>query len=248
MWRMQWYALNRDRAADARPRVALTFDAEYPEHPQREPSDVEDILAQLSLRQVTATFFLQGRWAETHPDTARRIAAGGHLIGSHSHYHADLRLLSPAGFRADVCRAERAIRHACGVDPHPWFRCPFGAADRRSASLLAALGYRHVGWNVDGGDDRRGHDEGAASAVEADVVRGVVNRSDTAVVRLHAWAGVGRDALPGIIARLRAMDAHFVSIGRVIDDRSPDGNLRRPSAAWSPGWTPTTGRAEPPAG
>ena len=38
----------------------------------------------LSRAGVRGTFFVQGRWARSHPDQARQIAASGHLIGNHS--------------------------------------------------------------------------------------------------------------------------------------------------------------------
>ena len=55
-------------------RVALTFDAEHPDRPHR-PGVQEGILDVLRDRSVRATFFLQGRWVEAFPETARRVAA-----------------------------------------------------------------------------------------------------------------------------------------------------------------------------
>lgn len=116
-------------------RVALTFDAEHPDRPT--VSGVEgrllDVLDDLEVR---ATFFVQGRWAEAFPSTARRVAAR-HLVGNHSHYHCRMPLLSDQGLSADISSAESAIRRHMKVDPRPWFRCPFGAGagDRGSSRL-----------------------------------------------------------------------------------------------------------------
>ena len=55
---------------------------------------------------------------------ARRIADAGHLVGSHSFYHARLPLLSDEGLATDMREAEAAIREHAGVDPRPWFRLP----------------------------------------------------------------------------------------------------------------------------
>ena len=107
-------------------RVALTFDAEHPDRPTH-PGVAESILTSLDQAQVRATFFIQGRWAEAEPRTARRIAEGGHLVGNHSHYHARMPLFHADGFLTDVNAAEAVIRDVVGVDPRPWFRCPFGA-------------------------------------------------------------------------------------------------------------------------
>ena len=63
-------------------------------------------------------------------------------------------LLTDEAIADDVRRAEEAIRQACGVDPRPWFRFPFGdgASDPRVLGVIAAAGYRHVGWHIDSED------------------------------------------------------------------------------------------------
>jgi peptidoglycan/xylan/chitin deacetylase (PgdA/CDA1 family) len=54
-------------------RVALTFDTEHPGRPC--PAGVEEHLLDILGRAgVRATFFLQGRWVRSTPETARRIA------------------------------------------------------------------------------------------------------------------------------------------------------------------------------
>ena len=80
-------------------RVALTVDAEHPDRPHNLVGREDALLEQLGELDVRATFFIQGRWAEAFPDQARRIADAGHLIGNHSHYHARMHLLTPAGLQ-----------------------------------------------------------------------------------------------------------------------------------------------------
>src|SRR5512138_1341071 len=134
-------------------RVALTFDAEHPDRPSA-PGVQERLLDLLAAGAVPATFFIQGRWAEAYPATARRIPREGHLVGSHSHYHARMPLLNVRGLRSDLAAAQEAVIDATGVDPRPWFRCPFGAgaSDARVQRLVREAGYRHVGWHVAGID------------------------------------------------------------------------------------------------
>jgi len=159
---------------------------------------------------VDATFFLQGRWVEAHPDLARRIA-GRYLVGSHSHYHARMPLFSSDGLREDLADAEAVIRRETGVDPHPWFRSPFGTGsdDAALVASLAELGYRHVGWHVEAYE----WDEGATVEGVADaVVRGTLAHGDGAVVLLHPWPDPVASALPLIIAALRDAGAAFVRL------------------------------------
>ena len=104
----------------------------------------------LAERGVPSTWFLQGRWVEAEPALARRVADEGHLVGNHSFYHARMPLLTDDGLATDVREAEAVIRDATGVDPRPWFRCPFSAGDDdpRVLAASAALGYRDVGADV----------------------------------------------------------------------------------------------------
>jgi peptidoglycan-N-acetylglucosamine deacetylase len=191
-------------------RVALTFDAEHPDRPHR-PGVTEAILDVLADRRVTCTWFLQGRWVEAHPDVARRVASDGHLVGNHSFYHARLPLLTSAGIRTDVRSAERVIREVVGVDPRPWFRCPFaaGSDDRRVLSILEDLGYRDIRQDVVL-DDWEPHRTG--EAIAADALRLVPEAGDPAVVLFHAWPPGTLDALPVLIDGLRDGGATFVRI------------------------------------
>ena len=196
-------------------RVALTFDAEHPDRPSAQ-GVAERLLEELDRLEVPATFFVQGRWAEAYPTTARRIAEGGHLVGSHSHYHARMHLLSDAGLREDIADAEQHLLEQVGVDPKPWFRCPFGAGsdDPRVQAAVAEAGYRHVGWHVAGEDwppDRTGQ------AVAETVVDGSIRHGDGAIVLLHTWPDRTLAGLITMVGRLRDAGAELVRV----DDLDP---------------------------
>ena len=185
-----------------------------------------------TLRQldVRATFFVQGRWAEAYPQLAGQLVDDGHLIGSHSFYHARMPLFDRRGFRTDVRAAERAIVQFVGVDPRPWFRMPFGSgADRaRLVAQLGVLGYRHVGWHLAGLDWYRGR---AGRGVEETVVRGALDHGDGAIVLLHTWPDATAAALPGIVSRLRGAGAELVRVDELDApaDLSPLGDQRPPA-------------------
>ena len=200
-------------------RVALTFDAEHPDRPHR-PGVTEAILDVLADRQVSSTWFLQGRWVEAHPGTARRVAGDGHLVANHSFYHARLPLLTDEGIANDVRAAERVIGDVVGMDPKPWFRCPFsaGADDARVLGVLDDLGYRDVGQDVvleDWEPERTG------PLLIADALRETPAAGDPAVVLFHAWPSGTLDALPGLIDGLRGLGARFVRIDELVGGRTP---------------------------
>jgi peptidoglycan/xylan/chitin deacetylase (PgdA/CDA1 family) len=192
-------------------RVALTLDAEHPDRPWCPPGNADRILDTLKERDVRATFFVQGRWAEAYPDTAARIPAEGHLVGHHSHYHARMPLLLGGGFDDDFNDGALAIETATGIDPRPWFRCPFGAGadDPGVIAEIERLGYRQVGWHVVL-DDWEPYRTGEAIATDA--IAGVRAHGDGAVVLLHTWPGGTAEGLPQMIDGLRDAGATFVTI------------------------------------
>jgi peptidoglycan-N-acetylglucosamine deacetylase len=190
-------------------RVALSIDAEHPDRPC-EPGGAARVLDALSGAGVRATFFVQGRWAEAEPAVAARIARDGHLVGNHSHHHARLPLLTAAGLAEDVRASEAAIRAIVGVDPRPWFRCPFGsgAGSAKLIDRLAELGYVDVGWDADALD----WDGPPPGTLRSRVVRGVIEHGDGAVLLLHSWPDPTSEALPGILGDLLTAGATFVTL------------------------------------
>jgi peptidoglycan-N-acetylglucosamine deacetylase len=190
--------------------VAFTFDTEFPGRPSA--AGVEDrLLEALADRGVTGTFFLQGRWVRANPEQARRIAAAGHRLGNHSNFHAPLNGLDDRMLRYDIRRAEETIRDTTGVDPRPWFRCPFGAGmdDERVLGAIDELGYRHVGWDVDPEDWSEEH---GAAEVERLVLGGVRGRDQDTIVLLHGWPEATAEALPRILSALVADGVELVSV------------------------------------
>jgi peptidoglycan/xylan/chitin deacetylase (PgdA/CDA1 family) len=213
-------------------RVALTFDAEHADRPPGRPGVELELLDLLRREGVRATFFLQGRWAQAHPEIARRIGGDGHEVGSHSHFHARMPLLSDEGLRSDIVQAGRAIREAAGVDPKPWFRCPWGhgARDPRVVMALRAQRYGHVGWDVVAEDwepDR------SPVQVAGDVLNGVTAAGDGAVLLLHAWPASTLEAMPDILRGFRERSAELVTAG-ALTDRDLSATANPQTAAENP--------------
>ena len=191
-------------------RVALTFDAEHPDRPHQ-VGGTERVLDALDTERVPASFFVQGRWAEAYPELARSIGERGHLIGNHSFYHARMPLLSATGLSSDVRAAERAIIATTGIDPRPWFRCPFGAGSDDPGVLagINRLGYREVSWDVEGFDWRPST---RARGMARQMTQETIARGDGAVVLLHPWTRATERGLLPLIDGLREAGATFVLV------------------------------------
>jgi peptidoglycan/xylan/chitin deacetylase (PgdA/CDA1 family) len=194
----------------------LTFDAEHPDRSGCPPGNAERILDALAAEAAHATFFVQGRWAGSQPACSKRIADEGHLVGHHSHYHARMSLLSDEGIDSDVLDGQRRIQEHTGVDPRPWFRCPFGDGhdDPRVLESLARLGYRNVHWHVELEDWEPWR---TGEAIARDAIAGVLAHGDGAVVLLHTWPEGTGDAVGSIIAGLKQLGAVFVGLDELED-------------------------------
>jgi peptidoglycan/xylan/chitin deacetylase (PgdA/CDA1 family) len=190
-------------------RAALTFDTEHPDRPNHDGTG--PLLEVLETAGVRATFFLQGRWVEAEPELARAVVAGGHVVGSHGFYHARMSHLTDDGMRYDIERAEVVIRKLAGVDPRPWFRCPFGdgASQARVLKGLAFGGYRHVGWHVNPEDWR---DDLTVEAIERCIRDGVRDAGDGTIVLLHGWPEVTPRAVDRVLAAASGDGVTYVGI------------------------------------
>jgi peptidoglycan-N-acetylglucosamine deacetylase len=184
-------------------RVALTFDTEFPGRPARAGAE-DRILETLASAEIRATFFLQGRWTRANPDVVARIRSRSPDRQPLELPRADGRPLRRVAQARDVLRAEQTIQQITGIDPKPWFRCPFGSGmdDSRVLGALEELGYRHVGWDVDPED----WDE------DRTVDELVERAAGEGIVLLHAWPAVTADGLMHLIDAFRQREAEFVGV------------------------------------
>ncbi len=103
------------------------------------------LLDRLGERGVTATFFIVGQIAESHPDLVRTIARAGHEVASHSWDHRRVHHFTPATFREDVLRSKDALEQVTGL-PVVGFRAPTFSIVRSTLwalDVLAELGMKY---------------------------------------------------------------------------------------------------------
>jgi peptidoglycan/xylan/chitin deacetylase (PgdA/CDA1 family) len=121
--------------------LALTFD----DGPN--PAWTPRLLDILAARQVRATFFMVGSYALREASLVRRIAAAGHLVGSHSWSHLNL-AVTPAGqVRDQLVRTGDTLQQILG-QPVRHFRPPFGARRPAVFRIARELGLTTVLWNA----------------------------------------------------------------------------------------------------
>jgi peptidoglycan/xylan/chitin deacetylase (PgdA/CDA1 family) len=192
--------------------VALTFDA------GANANGVASILATLSGRQATGTFFLTGAFVNAFPAASRQIAAS-YPIGNHTQSHKDLTQLTTAEVLAEIRTGAGSILTVTGVDPHPYFRFPYGAVNAGIIAVANAECYVPFRWTV----DTLGW-EGTAGGMSADGVlaRVVGALRPGAIVLMHVGSNpddgttFDADALPRVIDQIRAQGYTLVTLERVL--------------------------------
>jgi peptidoglycan/xylan/chitin deacetylase (PgdA/CDA1 family) len=128
-------------SADGTHSVALTYD----DGPS--PRNTPALLELLGEHNVQATFFLIGEHIRKHPELARRVVAGGHVIGNHTAMHPNLRKKNDARVRDELMTCQKTIEDTLGVTP-VLVRPPYGARRPGVLRIAGSLGLTPVMWNV----------------------------------------------------------------------------------------------------
>lgn len=136
--------------------VILTFD----DGPHSIYTD--QILTAMKSVNAKAIFFTLGKNVKANPAALRRVAAGGHAIGSHSIDHKCLpakkicannngRMLSFSEATAQIRGGHQAVENVLGwVDP--FFRFPYGESSPELSAFLRENGVGEFFWSIDSED------------------------------------------------------------------------------------------------
>ena len=207
-----------ERAGDKPGLVALTFD----DGPDADWTP--QILDVLKATRTPATFFIVGVNGVSEPALLRRIVAEGHEIGNHSYTHPNMALISPESIRLELNATERLIEAYTGHATR-LFRAPFfgDAEPTTTDELVPALtaqqdGYLNVGLHVDPDDWQRPGADAIVARTLAGVEDASLGENHGNVILLHDGGGDRQqtlDALPRIIAGLRAKGYRFVPVAEL---------------------------------
>jgi peptidoglycan/xylan/chitin deacetylase (PgdA/CDA1 family) len=124
--------------------VSLTYD----DGPGRSTEEVLGLLARDGAR---GTFFLVGSEVRRHPDVARRIAAEGHEIGTHTMSHLDHYEVEPSQAVEDMVAGARAVAQVLGHEPR-LYRAPYGHFIPDTVAEARRRGWTCVHWSALGMD------------------------------------------------------------------------------------------------
>jgi len=191
--------------------IALTFD-DGPNEPYT--SQVLEILREDGIH---ATFFLIGKNVQVSPETAKKIAEDGHVIGNHSYSHSLFLAAEPSNYqKRQIDQDERIIEQATGSHC-TLFRPPRGIHSPWLLGAAAKRGLVSVGWS----EDAKDWTNVSSAKIAAEIIR---KARPGNIILLHDGLnlkhGVDRskivDALPNIIASLKARGYRFVTVPELL--------------------------------
>ncbi|MBN9017150.1 MAG: polysaccharide deacetylase family protein [Rhizobiales bacterium] len=170
-----------------------------------------------------ATFFMGGRWAQSHEQRAMQLLADPLFeVGNHTYDHANLDRADAAKVAQEIGRTEAVLKElrarvaaVCPAAGTPaasgLFRFPYGSCSPESLAAVRAMGETPIQWDVVSGDP---------SGIGAGpMAKGVLARvKPGSIIVMHA-NGRGKhtaEALKTIIPKLKAQGYRFVTVGTLL--------------------------------
>jgi peptidoglycan/xylan/chitin deacetylase (PgdA/CDA1 family) len=237
-----------DHAATDRKIVALTFDADMTPGMLHELKSGrvaswynEKVIATLRQEKVPATLFMTGLWIEAYSNVVKDLGADPLFeLGNHSYthgaFHSPCYGLFPIAEtkQADEVTKTDALLKQYAASYKKYFRFPGLCSDAQATKSVGSQGYTVIGGDVDGADAFENSPKWVANAAVAHVHPG-------SIVILHLNGGrdapATGDALPEIIAKLRAEGYAFVKVSDLL--KLPPGEpVRHPVAVRQSAATP----------
>ena len=183
-------------------KVAISFDCAW-------GTDYTETLLNIMEREkVVSTFFMVEFWTTKYPDLVKKIAGGGHAIGTHSTTHSYMSKLTEAQIEEELTRSSMAIKAVTGEEV-TLFRPPYGDYDDLLIETAERLGLYTIQWDVDSLDWKNL----SAAEIAARVTSGVKNGS---IVLFHNNGLHTAEALPAVIADRKEKGFTFVRIDDLI--------------------------------
>lgn len=123
-------------------KAALTINVDWGE------DIIGGMLDVLEEKDVKATFFITGRFAEKYPEIVQSIAQKGHEIGNHGYGHPHPDQISVEKNEEDILKAEEILTEITDVKPQ-YFAPPYGEHGESVLEAAEKNGYKVIMWTLD---------------------------------------------------------------------------------------------------
>jgi peptidoglycan/xylan/chitin deacetylase (PgdA/CDA1 family) len=190
-------------------RIALTFDACSLKTQSYYDERITKILIELN---VPATIFLGGKWMQDHPEQTRTLASLPQFeLGNHSFLHPHMTKVSDERVRQELKWTQDTMYSLIGRQA-TLFRAPYGEINARLVRLVAQAGLTTVQFDLPAGDSNK-----KATREKLIEYVGTMSKSGSIVVmHINNRGWHTAEALPEIIAKLRARGFEFVTVSRLL--------------------------------
>ncbi|WOC31340.1 MULTISPECIES: polysaccharide deacetylase family protein [Caproicibacterium] len=196
----------------SRKAAAITFDADM------DADDVPALLQALHEKNVHATFFVTGVWAEKYPQALRQIAQAGHEIGCHGDLHRDLTALTAEQQRQDLAANCEKIRAACGAEA-AWLRPPYRRWNSTLLQSAHAQGLRVA-------DCSAVTDDWKNAAPQIVCAQALDRLKSGGILLLHCSGLNTATALPRILAALQSRGFALGTVSQLAETACVSGRKR----------------------
>ncbi len=123
-------------------RVSLMFNV------YENTQNVNKILDILANKNVKATFFVGGCWADDNEETLKRIIDSGCEIGNHGYFHKDHALLNYEKNKEEIYNTQIIVEALCGSKT-TLFAPPSGSFSKTTLEVAETLDYKTIMWSKD---------------------------------------------------------------------------------------------------
>lgn len=188
-------AYSISRCGNTSGRVLLTFD----DWAYGDPYRATRMAAYLKTKGIRAAFFLVEEFASRYPGIVATIRQRGHWVGNHTWSHTDLTTLSSSRVAWEITHGVASNR----------LRPPGGAYSSRVLGIASGLGYRLCTWTVDPRDwEYVNGVRRSVASIRSRIRSAPRSAKASGVILGHLFTNYP-DAVPGIIADLRAQGLQF---------------------------------------
>ncbi len=186
-------------------KIALTFDACSTHAPSHYDERITKVLVET---QTPATIFLGGKWMEDEPAQTKYLSSLPFIeLENHTFFHPHLTKLSDEQIRNELHRTQEAMYTLIGRQP-TLYRPPYGEYNERVEKIAASLGLTTVEYSLASGDP----DPHFTKDVLINYVTKMARNGSIIVMHINRRGWHTAEALPEIIARLRARGFTFVTV------------------------------------
>jgi peptidoglycan/xylan/chitin deacetylase (PgdA/CDA1 family) len=181
------------------------------------------VVDSLRSAEAPATFFMGGRWAQSHTDRAMQLLADPMFeVGNHTYDHANLDHADAAKVADELAKTESVLSElrarvknecpsALPVAQSHLFRFPYGSCSPQSLAAVTGMGETPIQWDVVSGDP-----SGIAAAPMAKAVLAEVKPGSIIVMHANGRGKHTAEALHMIIPKLRAEGYRFVTVSELL--------------------------------